>query len=67
MEGVDLKKFLFKIERPTYIGYISHYILKRSLDETQELIDKLVDEGLVGESEWVKKYYYYKNENESKT
>jgi hypothetical protein len=27
----------------------------------------LVDEGLVGESEWVKKYYYYKNENESKT
>jgi hypothetical protein len=67
MEGTDLKKFLFKIERPTYIGYISHYILKRSLDETQELIDKLVDEGLFGESDWVKKYYYYKNENESKT
>ncbi len=65
MEGVDQKKFLLKIDKPTYIGYISHYILKRSLEETQELIDKLVKEGLVEESKWAKQYYSFKDENKS--
>jgi hypothetical protein len=65
MEGVDQKKFLLKIDKPTYIGYISHYILKRSLEETQELIDKLVKEGLVEESKWAKQYYSSKDENKS--
>lgn len=60
------KKLQKNLKNPTYLGYISQYLLKKSREETQEIIDKLIDDGLVEESRFAKKYYYFKN-NESQS
>lgn len=55
------KKLQKNLKLPTYLGCIADYLLKKSWDETQEIINKLVDEGLVEESRFAKKYYFFKN------
>lgn len=48
---------LRKLERPVHINYISDYILRVGIDETRKRIDKLLNEGLIEESEYGKEYY----------
>lgn len=59
------QKLQKNLKNPMYLGCIADYLLKKSREETQEIIDKLVDEGLVEESRFAKKYYFFKN-NENK-
>lgn len=48
---------LRKLEKPVHINYISDYILRVGIDETRKRINKLLNEGLINESEYGKEYY----------
>lgn len=61
---MDKKQFsmlLSKLRQPIHIDYISKYIVKESIDETRKVLDKLITEGVVEESENSKDYYVIKN------
>ena len=51
------KGFLNKLRQPIHIDYISKYILKLTEKETKEILDKLIDEGVIEESPLAPGYY----------
>jgi hypothetical protein len=55
-----LKLLESKLRRPIHITYISEHILKKDMNETRTLINKLMEEGYVFESETSKDYFYIK-------
>lgn len=57
LDEKQLKQLLAKMRTPVHINFIAQYILKQSVEETQEIIDALITEGQVIESEIAKKYY----------
>jgi hypothetical protein len=46
-----------KLRQPVHISYISKYILKMTEKETKEILDKLIDEGVIEESPLAPGYY----------
>ena len=53
-----VKKLLnSKLRQPVHISYISKYILKITEKETKEILDKLIDEGVIEESPLAPGYY----------
>ena len=53
-----VKKLLnSKLRQPVHISYISKYILKMTEKETKEILDKLIDEGVIEESPLAPGYY----------
>jgi hypothetical protein len=61
MEEKTIKNLLGKLRQPIHIDYISKYILRQSMDETINLINKLVEENIIEESKYAKNYYVVKN------
>lgn len=61
MEEKTIKNLLGKLRQPIHIDYISKYILRQSMDETVNLINKLVEENIIEESKYAKNYYVVKN------
>lgn len=57
MTQEQYKLLMSKIRQPIHISYISGYILKLSEQETQIILDKLIEEGKAKESELAKGYY----------
>ena len=55
-----LKLLQAKLRRPIHITYISEHILRKDMDETRQLITKLMEDGYVFESETSKDYFYIK-------
>ncbi len=55
------KTFLSKLRQPIHISYISKYILKTDTDETKQILQKYIDEGIIEESTIAKEYYGVKN------
>ena len=53
-------KQLSKLRRPVHISYIQNNLLKTSKEETREVIDKYVEEGILEESKYAKDYYSLK-------
>ena len=53
---------LSKMRQPVHIGYISSYILKKSVEETKEYLDKLIQDGLIEESPLASGYYGLKKQ-----
>ena len=51
------KGFLNKLRQPIHIDYISKYILKVDMDETKEILQKYIDEGIIEESKIANCYY----------
>ena len=51
------KGFLNKLRQPIHIDYISKYILKVDMDETKEILQKYIDEGIIKESKIANGYY----------
>jgi hypothetical protein len=49
-----------KMRQPIHINYLAKYVLKKSLAETQEIIDRGVEEGVFEEVNF-KGYYRIKN------
>jgi hypothetical protein len=46
-----------KLRQPIHISYISKYILKMTEKETKEILDKLIEEGVIEESPLAPGYY----------
>ena len=65
MTNQEKEKLLAKLRQPVHISYISQYLLKLPMEETQKEIDKLISEGLVEESKYAKEYYVIKNQYEN--
>jgi hypothetical protein len=61
MEEKATKTLMGKLRQPIHIDYISKYILKESMEETKNIIDKLVEDNIIEESKYAKDYYVVKN------
>lgn len=66
MTNQEREKVLAKLRRPIHIGYISKYILRKSLQETRIDIEQLINEGLVEESPLAKEYFVLKTIDSTK-
>lgn len=55
------KTFLNKLRQPIHISYISKYILKTDMEETKNILQKYIDEGIIEESKIPEGYYGVKN------
>lgn len=61
MEKKVTKTLMGKLRQPIHIDYISKYILKESIEETKNIINKLVEDKIIEESKYAKDYYVVKN------
>ena len=61
MEENVTKNLMGKLRQPIHIDYISKYILKESIEETKDIINKLVDDNIIEESKYAEDYYVVKN------
>jgi hypothetical protein len=57
MDDKTKKLLNSKLRQPVHISYISKYILKLTEKETKEILDKLIDEGVIEESLLSPNYY----------
>ncbi len=55
-----LKLLEAKLRLPIHINYISEHILKKDLEETRIIINNLISDGFIVESETSKDYYRVK-------
>ena len=60
MDDKTKKLLNSKLRQPVHISYISKYILKMTEEETKEILDKLIDEGVIEESPLASSYYVNK-------
>jgi hypothetical protein len=60
MDDKTKKLLNTKLRQPVHISYISKYILKLTEKETKEILDKLIDEGVIEESPLASSYYVNK-------
>jgi hypothetical protein len=60
MDDKTKKLLNTKLRQPVHISYISKYILKLTDKETKEILDKLIDEGVIEESPLASSYYVNK-------
>jgi len=61
MDNNQTKTLLGKLRQPIHIDYIARYILRESKDYTKEVLDKLIEDGVIEESKYAKDYYVVKN------
>jgi phosphoribosyl-ATP pyrophosphohydrolase len=57
MDDKTKKLLNTKLRQPVHISYISKYILKLTEKETKEILDKLIEEGVIEESPLAPNYY----------
>ena len=57
MDDKTKKLLNSKLRQPVHISYISKYILKMTEKETKEILNKLIDEGVIEESPLAPDYY----------
>jgi hypothetical protein len=60
MEEKVIKTLVGKLRQPIHIDYISKYILKESMENTINIINKLVEGNILEESKYAKNYYVVK-------
>jgi|TARA_R110000796_G_scaffold76834_1_gene171719 hypothetical protein len=56
-----MSKIEGKLRIPIHINYIASFIVKDSIEKTKVLLDKLIDDNIVIESENGKGYYVLKS------
>ena len=60
---MDIRKTLFsKMRRPVHISYIQKYILKLTEEQTREILNDYISQGVIIESEYAKDYYVLKKQ-----
>jgi hypothetical protein len=57
MDDKTKKLLNTKLRQPVHISYISKYILKMTEKETKEILNKLIEEGVIEESPLAPGYY----------
>ena len=60
MDDKTKKLLNTKLRQPVHISYISKYILKLTDKEPKEILDKLIDKGVIEESPLASNYYVNK-------
>jgi len=60
MDDKTKKLLNTKLRQPVHISYISKYILKITEKETKEILDELINEGVIEESTLAPDYYVNK-------
>ena len=60
MDDKTKKLLNSKLRQPVHISYISKYILKLTEKETKEILNKLIEEGVIEESPLASSYYVNK-------
>ena len=60
MDDKTKKLLNSKLRQPVHISYISKYILKKTEKETRQILEGMVEEGLVEESPLASDYYVNK-------
>jgi hypothetical protein len=61
MDDQQRKLLMSKLRQPIHVSYISQYILKEDLNKTKEIINSLIEDGILEESKYAKEYYVVKN------
>jgi len=57
----SLKQILLaKLRRPIHVSYISKYMVKMPMHETMDMLNEMIEEGLIEESIYGKGYYVIK-------
>lgn len=59
-----MKQIEGKLRRPVHITYIARYILKMDEKSTREVLNTLIDMGVIEEYKHSKDYYGLKSSNE---
>lgn len=57
-----VKSLTGKLRQPIHIDYISKYIVKKPIEETINIINQLVSQGIIEESKYGKDYYVTKQQ-----
>jgi len=60
MDDKTKKLLNTKLRQPVHISYISKYILKITEKETKEILDELINKGVIEESTLAPDYYVNK-------
>jgi hypothetical protein len=60
MDDKTKKLLNTKLRQPVHISYISKYILKLTEKETKEILDTLIEKGVIEESALAPDYYVNK-------
>lgn len=60
MEDKITKTLMSKLRQPIHINYISSHILRLSEGETRVILNKLLEEGVIEESNYAKDYFVIK-------
>lgn len=55
-----IDKMLRKLSQPIHINYIASHLLKLELSEAKQVIETLINDGVVEESKYAKDYYQLK-------
>jgi len=58
-----MKKIEGKLRRPVHINYIARYIVKLDVDETREILKKLIYMNIIEESGYARDYYVLKSQD----
>ena len=61
IDQVTLKTMLDKMNRPVHVSYIARYILKQELDVTSRVMEHLINQNQIEESEFGQQYYVRKS------
>ncbi len=61
IDQVTLKTMLDKMNRPVHVSYIARYILKQELDVTNRVMEHLINQNQIEESEFGQQYYVRKS------
>jgi hypothetical protein len=65
MEDKKIKALLGKLRQPIHISYISTHIVRDSMENTLEIINDLIEKGVVEESKYAKDYYGVKSQEKN--
>ena len=60
MDDKITKTLMSKLRQPIHINYISSHILRLSEGETRVILNKLLEEGVIEESNYAKDYFVIK-------
>lgn len=60
MDDKTKKLLNSKLRQPVHISYISKYILKKTEEETKEILTQMIEENLIEESPLASNYFVNK-------
>ena len=65
MEDKKIKALLGKLRQPIHISYISTHIVRDTMENTLQIINDLIEQGVVEESKYAKDYYGVKSQEKN--